>query len=80
MQHMAEKRTQRRLAAIVAADVVGCSRMMERDEAGTLALLKSRRRSVLKPLVAQHQGRVFKFTGNGVLMSSGAPSMPCNAP
>jgi TolB-like protein len=72
MQHMAEKRTQRRLAAIVAADVVGYSRMMERDEPGTLALLKSRRRSVLKPLVAQHQGRVFKFTGDGVLIEFGS--------
>jgi TolB-like protein len=59
---------QRRLAAILAADVVGFSRLMEVDEAGTLAALKSRRRGVLEPLVARHQGRVFKVTGDGVLV------------
>jgi TolB-like protein len=65
---MAQERTQRRLAAILAADVVGYSRMMEADEAGTLAALKARRKEVLEPLVAQHQGRVFKVTGDGVLV------------
>jgi adenylate cyclase len=69
---MSEERTQRRLAAILAADVVGYSRMMEQDEAGTLALLKSRRRGVLEPLVAQRQGRVFKSTGDGVLVEFGS--------
>jgi TolB-like protein/Flp pilus assembly protein TadD len=58
----------RRLAAILAADVVGFSRLMEADEAGTLAALKSRRKEVLEPLVARHQGRVFKITGDGVLV------------
>jgi TolB-like protein/Tfp pilus assembly protein PilF len=58
----------RRLAAILAADVVGFSRLMEADEAGTLAALKSRRKDVLEPLVAKHQGRVFKITGDGVLV------------
>ena len=65
---MAEERIQRRLAAILAADVVGYSRLMEADEAGTLAALKSRRRDVLDPLVARHQGRIFKITGDGVLV------------
>src|SRR5262247_2474396 len=65
---MAEERVQRRLAAILAADVVGFSRMMEADEAGTLATLKARRKEVLEPLVAKHQGRVFKVTGDGVLV------------
>lgn len=65
---MAENRAQRRLAAILAADVVGYSRMMERDEAGTLAALKSRRQNVLAPLVAQHHGRVVKIMGDGVLV------------
>ena len=65
---MAEERAQRRLAAILAADVVGYSRIMERDEAGTLAALKSRRRDVLYPIVAKHQGRTFKVTGDGVLV------------
>src|SRR5689334_17217185 len=65
---MAEERAQRRLAAILAADVVGYSRLMERDEAGTLAALKARRKQVLEPLVARHQGRVFKIAGDGVLV------------
>ena len=58
----------RRLAAILAADVVGFSRLMEADEAATMAALKLRRRDVLDPLVARHQGRVFKTTGDGVLV------------
>ena len=62
---MAEKRAQRRLAAILAADVVGYSRLMERDEAGTMATLKARRKEVLEPLVARHQGRIFKVTEIG---------------
>src|SRR5262245_57053156 len=65
---MAEGRTQRRLTAILAADVVGYGRLMEADEAGTLAALKARRKEVLKALVARHQGRIFKFTGDGVLV------------
>jgi adenylate cyclase len=65
---MREQPTHRRLAALLAADVVGFSRLMERDETGTLALLKSRRREVLEPLVSKHQGRVFKFMGDGVLV------------
>jgi len=48
---MAGERVQRRLAAILAADVVGFSRLMEADEAGTLAALKARRKQVLEPLV-----------------------------
>ena len=59
---------ERRLAAILAADVVGFSRLMEIDEAGTMAALKSRRKDVLAPLVAKHQGRIFKTTGDGVLV------------
>jgi TolB-like protein/Tfp pilus assembly protein PilF len=59
---------QRRLAAILAADVVGFSRLMEADEAGTLAALKARRSDVLDPLVATHKGRIFKTTGDGVLI------------
>jgi adenylate cyclase len=65
---MAEKRAQRRLAAILAADVVGYSRLMEQDEAGTLAALKMRRQDVLAPVVAQHHGRVVKVMGDGVLV------------
>ena len=65
---MAEERAQRRLAAILAADVVGYSRLMGQDEVGTLAVLKARRRGVLEPLVTKHQGRIFKITGDGVLV------------
>src|SRR5262249_46871013 len=64
---MANESTQRRLAAILAADVVGYSRLMEQDEAATLAALKSRRREILEPLVAEHQGRIVKLMGDGVL-------------
>jgi TolB-like protein/Flp pilus assembly protein TadD len=72
MQHMAEKRTQRRLAALLAADVVGYSRLMEQDEAATLATLKSRLKDVVEPMVAEHQGRIFKSTGDGVLVEFGS--------
>jgi adenylate cyclase len=65
---MAEDRVQRRLAAILAADVVGYSRLMELDEMGTLGALKARRRDIFGPLVAQHQGRVFKVTGDGIMV------------
>jgi class 3 adenylate cyclase len=65
---MAEERVQRRLAAILAADVVGYSRLMGEDEAGTLAALKLRRSEVLAPLVSRHGGRIFKLMGDGVLV------------
>ena len=59
---------QRRLAAIFAADVVGYSRLIEQDEAGTLAVLRQRRRTILNPLVMQHSGRIVKVMGDGVLV------------
>ena len=65
---MAEERTRRRLAAILAADVVGFSRLMERDDAGTLAALKARRAEILQPIVTKHSGRVVKVMGDGVLV------------
>ena len=65
---MGEERAQRRLAAILAADVVGFSRLIEASEAMTLAALKDRRRNVLVPLVAQHHGRVVKDMGDVVLV------------
>ena len=64
---MAEERIRRRLAAILAADVVGYSRLMQQDEAGTLATLKARRRDVMEPLIARYEGRVFNVAGDGVL-------------
>ncbi|MFI5018953.1 MAG: adenylate/guanylate cyclase domain-containing protein, partial [Dongiales bacterium] len=65
---MAEERVQRRLAAILAADLVGYSRLMGADETGTLAALQLRRREVLEPLVSQHGGRIFKLMGDGMLV------------
>src|SRR5262249_58385774 len=65
---MAEERTQRRLTTILAADVVGYSRLMEQDEADTMTRLRARRHEVLTPLVAQYGGRLFKLMGDGVLI------------
>jgi len=65
---MAEERAQRRLAAILAADVVGYSRLMQLDEAATLAALKERLRKVLQPAVTGHRGRIIKVMGDGVLV------------
>src|SRR5882724_1906419 len=59
---------ERRLAAILAADVVGYSRLMEQNEAGTLAALKERRKGILQPLVAGYGGRVVKIMGDGALV------------
>ena len=69
---MSEQAPQRRLAAILAADVVGYSRLMERDEAGTLATLKARRTEVLQPMVSKHWGRIVKLMGDGVLVEFGS--------
>ncbi|WP_102225761.1 adenylate/guanylate cyclase domain-containing protein [Acidimangrovimonas sediminis] len=65
---MAENANIRRLAAILAADVVGYSTMMGRDEAGTLAALRQHRVEVFDPAVATHRGRVFKLMGDGALV------------
>ncbi len=62
----------RRLAAILAADVVGYSRLMERDETGTLAALKARRKDILQPAVAKHHGRIVKVMGDAVLVEFGS--------
>ena len=58
----------RRLAAILAADVVGYSRMMREDEEGTLAAWKACRRELFDPLVERYRGRIFKVIGDGVLV------------
>jgi adenylate cyclase len=65
---MAEERLQRRLAAILSADVVGYSRLMGIDEVGTLARLKAMRRDIIDPLVSAHSGRTFKLMGDGALV------------
>ncbi len=65
---MAEARAERRLAAILATDVVGYSRLMGGDEEGTLAALKSLRKSLIDPKIAEYHGRIFKTTGDGALI------------
>lgn len=65
---MAEERVQRRLAAILAADVVGYSRLMENDEAGTLARLRVLRAEQIDPRIAADGGRIVKTAGDGVLV------------
>jgi adenylate cyclase len=65
---MAGERVQRRLAAILAADVVGYSRLMGEDEAGTLARLKDIRRDIIDPAIASHAGRLVKLMGDGALV------------
>ena len=65
---MSAERVERRLAAILAADVAGYSRLMGRDEAGTLARLKALRRELIDPMVAEHRGRIVKTTGDGLLI------------
>ena len=64
---MAEQRVQRRLAAILVADVVGYSRLMGADETGTLAALKAHREDLINPLIAGHGGRIVKLMGDGAL-------------
>ncbi len=69
---MAEERLQRRLAAILSADVVGYSRLMGSDEAGTLARLKALRRDLIDPTIAAHSGRIVKLIGDGALVEFGS--------
>ena len=58
----------RRLAAILAADVAGYSRLMGADEEGTLDRLKALRRELVDPKIAEHHGRIVKTTGDGMLV------------
>jgi adenylate cyclase len=62
------ERVERRLAAILAADVAGYSRLMEADEEGTLAALRAIRRELGDPKIAEHRGRIVKTTGDGLLV------------
>jgi class 3 adenylate cyclase/pimeloyl-ACP methyl ester carboxylesterase len=64
---MAEARVERRLAAVLAADVAGYSRLMGVNEEGTHAALKAHRRELIGPKIAEHRGRIVKTTGDGVL-------------
>ena len=65
---MPPERVERKLAAILAADVAGYSRLMGADEEGTLARLKAHRKELIDPEIAEHRGRVVKTTGDGILI------------
>ncbi|MGO6701221.1 adenylate/guanylate cyclase domain-containing protein [Rhizobium ruizarguesonis] len=69
---MTDQSIQRRLAAIVAADVVGYTRLMEADEVATLANLRELRSGVIEPAVMRHKGRIFKVMGDGFLIEFGS--------
>src|SRR5258708_3841554 len=69
---MSEERVERKLAAILAADIAGYSRLMGVDEEGTLARLRAHRRELIDPKIAEHRGRVVKTTGDGMLVEFGS--------
>ena len=64
---MSAPRVVRTLTAVLGADVVGYSHVMERDEGSTFERLKAHRKEVIEPLLAQHRGRMVKLTGDGAL-------------
>src|ERR1700726_2237233 len=70
---LATERVERKLAAILAADVAGYSRLMGTDEEGTLARLKAHRRELIDPKIAEHRGRIVKTTGDGLLVEFASP-------
>ena len=78
---MSDGRVERRLAAILAADVVGYSRLMGQDEAGTLARLRALRCDLIDLRIADHKGRIVKTTGDGILIefSSVVEAVACAA-
>src|SRR5690349_4130293 len=65
---MAEERVDRRLAAILAADISGYSRLMGTDDEGTLRQLKIHRKELVDPKITEHRGRIVKTTGDGILV------------
>lgn len=69
---MSSERVERRLAAILAADVVGYSRLMGKDEVGTLSALKAHRKELIEPKQAQYHGRTVKLMGDGALLEFGS--------
>jgi adenylate cyclase len=77
---MTTARTERRLAAIMAADVVGYSRLVEQDEAATLAAIKGLRETVIDPLLAEHKGRIVKLMGDGAIVEFARRTEPARCP
>jgi TolB-like protein len=70
---LATERVERKLVAILAADIAGYSRLMGADEEGTLARLKAHRRELIDPKIAEHRGRIVKTTGDGMLVEFASP-------
>src|SRR6516162_2958091 len=75
-----QQRVERKLAAIVAADIAGYSRLMGADEVGTLVALKTHRKALIDPMIAAHHGRIVKTTGDGMLVefASVVDAMTCS--
>ena len=69
---MTTPRVERRLAAILAADIVGYSRLVEQGEAGTLEAIRDLRERIVDPLLAEHQGRIVKLMGDGAIIEFGS--------
>src|SRR5271169_1552646 len=67
MERAGDARVERRLAAVLAADVAGYSRLIEADEEGTLGRLRALRVELIDPKIAGHKGRIVKTTGDGLL-------------
>ena len=65
---MSDRRVERRLAAILAADVAGYSRLVGEDEEGTLERLRVVRREVVDPMIEEHRGRIVRIAGDGLLV------------
>ena len=80
MEPVGPARVERRLAAILAADVAGYSRLIEADEEGTLGRLKVLRTEVIDPKIAANRGRIVTTTGDGLLVEFGMSWMRCAAP
>jgi adenylate cyclase len=78
---MADTRIERRLAAVLAADVVGYSRVMNADEAGTLSALQAHWSELIAPTIERHRGRIVKLMGDGILaeFSSVVEAVECAA-
>jgi adenylate cyclase len=73
---VAEERRQRRLAAILSADVVGCLRLKGIDDAGKLVRLKALRRELIDPMIGAYSGRIVKLMGDGALIEFGSAIEP----
>src|SRR5215467_11947 len=71
-RRMPEQPVERKPAAILAADIAGYSRLVGLDEEGTLARLRALRHELIDPTIAEHRGRIFKTTGDGMLVEFGS--------